>query len=162
MKKKLNSEYVSFWTGKLKHPGEGTIRRTHFRGGMITVQGVWTVLYCSLHTSAAVADRLLTGTAAGTRGDWQRCRARHRFRMLTDGRDGRGLRVNAVWTRKVWTTCWKRTLPVRKPNGHLTAVVKTCQRREKTERQTDNQNNLNTPKPPASAMRTSDILCSSL
>lgn len=71
-------------------------------------------MYChsSQHTCAAVTQGLLAGTARGERGDGQRRRAGHWLKMLTDGRDSRGLGVNAVWTWEVLAALWKRTLPV--------------------------------------------------
>lgn len=83
---------------------------------------------CRLRTGAAVAQRLLTRTAGGQRADGQRRRAGHRLQVLVNGRDGGSLRVNAVWTGKVLTAGWERTLPVGEPDGHLTSTIKPWRR----------------------------------
>lgn len=86
------------------------------------------LLCFTLHTRAAVAERLLTGTEGGQWRDGQRRRAGNRLEMLAAGRDGRGLRVNAVRTGEILVARRERTLPVGEPDGHLTPEVKPCQR----------------------------------
>lgn len=79
--------------------------------------------------AAAAAQRLLT--AVGQRRDGQRRQARHHLELLSDGREGGGLRVNAIRAGEVLAAGWEGTVPVGEADSHLAPEVKAFRDKNK-------------------------------